>query len=113
MFPPVQVGGVLKSAASPPPTGNSGHAEERQSRKDLGLASLKWCVSQQPPTDDTRLNGIDVTAQLEQVAAADQDLIHIKAFDLPPQEKQLVLDTAGVVELGELIARSYLATTAP
>jgi len=81
-----------------------------QSRTDLGLASLKWFVSQQPPTDHERVNGIDVTAELEQVAAADENLIHIKVFDLPPQEKQLVLDTAGVVELGRVIAKRYLAT---
>ena len=81
-----------------------------QSREDLGLASLKWYVSQQPPTDDERVNQIDVTAELEEVAAADENLIHIKAFDLPAQEKKLVLDTAGVVELGEVIARSYLGS---
>jgi hypothetical protein len=81
-----------------------------QSRKDLGLASLKWFVSQQPPTEHESVNDIDVTANLEQVVAADQDLILIKAFDLPLQDRQLVLDTAGVVELGELIARRYLAT---
>jgi hypothetical protein len=28
----------------------------------------------------------------------------VKAFSLPPQEKQLMLDTAGVVALGELLA---------
>ncbi len=81
-----------------------------QSRKDLGLATLKWHVSQQPPTDDKRVNNIDVTAELEKVAAADENLIHIKAFDLPLQKKKLVLDTAGVVEIGEVLARSYLGT---
>ncbi len=79
-----------------------------QSRKDLGLSSLKWFVSQQPPTDDKSVNGIDVTAELEQAVAADEHLIHIKVFDLPVQEKQLVIDTRGIVWLGETIARKYL-----
>ncbi len=79
-----------------------------QSRKDLGMPNLKWFVSQQPPTDDQRVNNIDVVAGIEKVAAADSNLVHIKAFDLPVQEKKLVISTAGIVELGELIARRYL-----
>ncbi len=80
----------------------------RQSREDLGLPGLRWFVSQQPPTDDESVNGIDVTAELERVAAEDEHLIHIRAFDLPEQEKMLVLDTRAVVKLGELIAQAYL-----
>ena len=79
-----------------------------QSRKDLGMPDLKWFVSQQPPTDDQRVNNIDVVAGIEKVAAADSNFVHIKAFDLPAQEKKLVISTAGIVELGELIARRYL-----
>ena len=45
---------------------------------------------------------------IEEVAAADENLIHIKAFDLPEQEKKLVIDTAGVLRLGELLAEVYL-----
>jgi len=80
-----------------------------QSRQDLAMPGLKWFVSQQPPTDHKDLNEIDVTAALESAAAADDGLIHIKAFDLPEQEKKLVIDTKGIVQLGELIARRYLA----
>lgn len=80
----------------------------RQSREDLGMPELRWFVSQQPPTDDKRVNDIDVTAALEAVLAQDEHSVHIKAFDLPPQDRKLVLDTAAVVELGELIARAYL-----
>ncbi len=80
-----------------------------QSRQDLAMPRLTWFVSQQPPTDHKDVNRIDVTAALEAIAAADNRLIHIKAFDLPRQEKQLVLDTCGIVSLGELIARQYLA----
>ena len=79
-----------------------------QSRKDLGMPSLKWHVSQQPPTDEKGLNNIDITANLAAIAATDPAFIHLKAFDLPPQEEQLVITTPGIVQLGELLARSYL-----
>ena len=82
-----------------------------QSRHDLGRPSLPWFVSQQPPTDDPAVNSIDVTANLEQAFAGDPNLIHIKAFDLPPQAKQLVIDTDWIVWLGETLAEAYL--TAP
>ena len=78
-----------------------------QSRVDLQMPSLNWYVSQQPPTDDKRVNSIDVTTEIEKLAEADSHLIHIKATDLPKQEKKIVLDTAGIVRLGELIAESY------
>ncbi len=79
-----------------------------QSRQDLERPSLRWYVSQQPPTDDERVNSMDITAELEKVAAAESNLIHIKAFDLPEQEKKLVISTGGIVQLGEVIARHYL-----
>lgn len=82
-----------------------------QSRQDLGLPKLKWYVSQQPPTDHESVNAIDVTSEIAAVAAADPNLFHIKAFDLPPQPKQLVIDTAGVVRLGELMAERFLRET--
>ena len=78
------------------------------SRQDLALPSLKWYVSQQPPTDEKGLNAIDVTANLAAIAAADPAFIHLKAFNLPPQEEKLVITTAGIVQLGELLARCYL-----
>jgi hypothetical protein len=80
----------------------------KQSRKDLGRPELRWYVSQQPPTDDKSVNNIDVTAKLDQAVASDVNLIHIKVFNLPEQEKQLVIDTRGIVWLGETIARKYL-----
>jgi len=79
-----------------------------QSRKDLGLPGLRWFVSQQPPTDDKDLNRVDVTANIAAIAAADPAFIHIKTFNLPPQPEQLVLNSAGIVQLGDLLARSYL-----
>ncbi|MBL8816574.1 MAG: hypothetical protein JNL58_11135 [Planctomyces sp.] len=80
-----------------------------QSRKDLDLPALNWYVSQQPPTNDKDVNHIDVTAAFEAAVAADKHLIHIKAFDLPEQKKQLVIDTRGIVWLGETIANKYIA----
>ncbi len=79
-----------------------------QSRQDLGLPLLKWYVSQQLPPDQKRLNSIDITANLASIATSDQSFIHLKAFDLPRQDENLVLNTAGIVELGELLARSYI-----
>lgn len=79
-----------------------------KSRQDLALPGLKWFVSQQPPTDEKGLNGLDVTADLAAVAASDPNFIHIKAFDLPPQTEKLVITAPGIVQLGELLARTYL-----
>jgi hypothetical protein len=78
-----------------------------QSRQDLAIPSLKWHVSQQPPPDQKGLNGIDITANLAAIAAADSAFVHLKAFDLPPQAENLVLDAAGIVKLGEVLAMSY------
>jgi len=79
-----------------------------QTREDLAMDDLRWFVSQQPPTDDEGVNRIDVTSALEKVASADDNLIHTKAFDLPKQEKKIVITTAGIVELGKVIAEAYL-----
>ena len=80
-----------------------------KSRSDLGKPVLKWYVSQQPPTDDKRVNNVDVVADVSAAAAADPNLVHIKAFELPAQEKKLVITTEGIVKLGELIGRGYLS----
>jgi hypothetical protein len=82
-----------------------------QSRQDLAAPELRWYVSQQPPTDHERVNTIDVTGQIASVASADRNLMHVKVFDLPDQPKQLVVDTAGVVHLGQVIAKKYLQAT--
>lgn len=79
-----------------------------QSREDLKLPALKWYISQQPPTVDQRVNRIDVTAELEKAVAPDNHSVLIQVFDLPRQEKKLVIDTRGIVWLGEKIANRYL-----
>ncbi len=77
-----------------------------QSRKDLQRPGLSWILSQQRPTDDKRVNDIDVVANVAALAAADPHTSHLKAFSLPPQEKKLVIDTAGIIRLGELLAKA-------
>jgi Carbohydrate esterase, sialic acid-specific acetylesterase len=79
-----------------------------QSREDLALPGLRWFVSQQPPPDEKGVNTIDVTAKLAAIAAADPAFIHIKAFDLPPQAEKLVITTEGIIQLGEVLANSYI-----
>ena len=79
-----------------------------QSRLDLKRPKLKWVVSQQAPTDDKRVNEIEVMSKFEALAASDRNMIHLKAFDLAKQEKKLVLDSAGVIRLGEILAAGYL-----
>ncbi len=80
----------------------------RSSREALGRPKLKWYISQQPPTDDPKVNKIDVTAAIAEMAAADEYCAHLKAFDLPAQGKKLVIDTAGVVWLGQWLAQQVL-----
>ncbi len=45
-------------------------------------------------------------------AAADPAFHHLKAFDLAPHQDKLVINTGGIVKLGELLAHSYLEHTA-
>ena len=80
----------------------------QQSRKDLSQPGLRWYVSQQPPTDDPRVNSIDVTADLIETLDKDPNATHIQAFQLPKQSKKLVISTAGIVALGKLLANEYL-----
>ena len=54
------------------------------------------------------MNNIDVVANVAAAAEADPAFIHLKAFNLPPQEKKLVITTEGIVQLGEFIAKGYL-----
>lgn len=80
----------------------------QQTRVDLERPQLKWFVSQQPPTDDERGNKIDVTAAMQEVLSEDPHVVHLQLSDLPPQEKLLVIDTSGIVWLGECLAESFL-----
>ncbi|MDE0889174.1 MAG: hypothetical protein OSA40_06915 [Phycisphaerales bacterium] len=73
-------------------------------RADLGEPGLPWFISQQPPTDHEQVNSIDVVADMAALAAADPHTHHRLVTDLPPQPKQLVIDTAGIVRLGETLA---------
>ena len=79
-----------------------------QVRQDLKRPKLKWIVSQQAPTDDKRVNEIEVMSKFESLAASDYNMVHLKALNFPEQEKKLVLDSAGVIRLGEILAEGYL-----
>ena len=79
------------------------------SRKDLGDDELRWFVSQQPPTDHEDVSSIDSLASVAAVCAEDAHTLHLVVDDLPPQEKQLVISTAGVVALGARMAGRYLS----
>lgn len=77
-------------------------------RKDLNQPTLKWYISQQPPTDHESVNHIDVTANIAQATSGDPNIIHIKLNDLPPQREQLVMEASSIVWLGERLANEYL-----
>lgn len=78
------------------------------SREDLARPDLNWFVSQQPPTDHEDVNAIDVVADFERLAAANSHVILLHAFNLPAQEQALVIDTEGIVALGQLMAQGFL-----
>ena len=80
----------------------------QSTRRDLGLPHLRWIVSQQLPTQDERVNKIDVLSAVKEVANQDANLTHLTGLDLPPQEKQLVIDTEGIVRLGEILGNALL-----
>jgi len=77
-------------------------------RQDLALPELRWFVSQQRPTAQKDLDKIDAVTAIRALAAADKHMVHVEAFDPPPQAEQLVFDTAGVVWLGERVAEAVL-----
>lgn len=75
-----------------------------QLRKDLAMPELRWIVSQQRPTDHKDVNRVDPVAMVRELCEADPHMDHVEAFDPPPQDKQLVFDTAAVVWLGRRLA---------
>ncbi|MCA9205517.1 MAG: hypothetical protein KDA59_20835 [Planctomycetales bacterium] len=74
------------------------------SRQDLGMPELRWFVAQQQPIDHQDVNRVDVVAEVKALCDQDPQTFHVECFDAPPQRKQLVIDTAGVVWLGERYA---------
>ncbi len=71
-----------------------------QLRLDLELPELAWYLSQQPPTDHESVNGIDVMADIGALATADPFTHHLPTPELPSQDRQLVLNTSAIVDLG-------------
>ena len=76
-----------------------------QTRTDLAQPSLAWYVSQQPPTRHERVDAFDVRSAIAEVCAKDPNthLNFVEGF--PEQEKQLVLDTEGILFLGVQMAQ--------
>ena len=81
------------------------------SRTDLDQPELHWFISQQPPTDDKRVNNIDALAKMKEQFSSDPNCTLLQWTDMPPQPKKLVLNTEGVVWLGDQLAKSWLTTT--
>ncbi len=79
-------------------------------REDLEMPALPWFVSQQPPTDHEGVNRVDVTADLVRAANGDPHLHHVRVFDLPGRDQELVITTEGIVELGVRLAKRYDAS---
>ena len=75
-----------------------------QSRIDLDRPTLSWYVSQQPPTKNERVNKIDVRTAIAEICAADPNAFLNFVTEFPEQQKQLVLDTDGILFLGEQMA---------
>jgi len=76
----------------------------KQSRVDLKRPTLAWYVSQQPPTENERVNNIDVKKAIAEVCDADAYTQLNFVDDYPVQKKQLVLDANGILFLGERLA---------
>ena len=64
------------------------------------------CIRDRRPTDHEDVNRVDPVAMVRELCAADPYMDHVEAFEPPPQPKQLVFDTAGVVWLGQLLAEA-------
>ena len=75
-----------------------------QSRIDLDRPTLSWYVSQQPPTKNERVNKIDVRTAIADICEADPNAFLNFVTEFPEQQKQLVLDTDGILFLGEQMA---------
>ena len=78
-----------------------------QSRKDLKNEKLSWYLSQQLPTNDKSVNKIDVVSEIEKIVTNDEHTFHVKAFDIVPQQKKLVISSEGIIQLGEILGEFY------
>ena len=81
----------------------------RQTRLDLMRPHLKWYVSQQSPTQNEELSRIDVLSQVEEALQSDPDTVHVKWSGFPDTEKELVISTAGILEMGKRLAEQVMA----
>ena len=53
---------------------------------------------------------ISTASEIERLAqlAKDDDATHVRAFQLPPQAKKLVIDSEAIIQLGNILAEAYL-----
>jgi hypothetical protein len=76
-------------------------------RKDLATPTLKWYITEQPvipPSWAGKRTFLDVTADLQKLAAGDANIKFIKTTHLP--HRIVLFGTEGVLALGEEMARS-------
>ena len=85
----------------------------QSTRSDLKMPDLQWIVSQQSPTSNENLDKIPVMEEVAKIAKTDRYLMLVNSLDLPPQPKQLVLNTGGIIALGEQLAKTYLQLLNP
>ena len=82
-----------------------------RSRIDLKDDDLEWFVSQQEPIEFDGANDTDVTAQLQEWAAANEHNHHVEAFGLVPKGTRILMDSEGVIELGTVLSNSFLKSS--
>ncbi|MDP6543223.1 MAG: sialate O-acetylesterase [Phycisphaerae bacterium] len=76
-------------------------------RKDLSAPKLKWYITEQPvipPSWSGKRKFLDVTKDLQDLAAADANISFIKTSHLP--HRLVVFGTEGVLALGEEMAKA-------
>jgi hypothetical protein len=81
-----------------------------QSRSDLKMDKLNWFISQQAPTEFEGAAKINVLEQMQGWAKSNPHNHHIEALDLVHKDEHILMDSEGTVQLGLLLANSYLKT---
>lgn len=79
-----------------------------QLRTDLGEPELRIVVSQQEPADHDGVNTVDVVSAVRNAVEGLPGVEYLEAFELPGREQELVMTAAGVVALGDLLAKQVL-----
>jgi hypothetical protein len=75
----------------------------------LSFSLVLGCSLFAQELSDDRTVRVFIFAGQSNMVGSDSRVQDIKGFNLPPQEKKLVIDTGGIIELGNLIAKQYLS----